>query len=94
MGLWVPTFIYTCMSSFIITPIYSSTVEPLIKDTLNKGHLPIKDTFELYNGNTSERGQPLYNGQNDRPNVSVIPLYYNLMRRASFAMSQHFVYLG
>ena len=46
-------------------------MEPLIKDTLNKGHLCIKDTFQctnLYSGNTffaSERGQPLYNGQND-----------------------------
>ena len=31
------------------------TVEPLIKDTLNKGHLCIKDTFQctsLYSGNT------------------------------------------
>ena len=31
------------------------TVEPLIKDPLNKGHLCIKDTFQctnLYSGNT------------------------------------------
>ena len=27
---------------------YTLTVEPLIKDTLNKGHLCVKDTFLLY----------------------------------------------
>ena len=58
------------------------TVEPLlIKDTLNKGHLCIKDTFQctnLYSGNTffaSERGQPLYNGQNDPSQCVDVPLY-------------------
>ena len=39
-----------------------------IKDTLSKGHLCIKDTFQctnLYSGNTSKRGQTLCNRQND-----------------------------
>ena len=56
----------------------SATVEPLIKDTLNKGHLCIKDTFRytnLYSGNT------LFPPKEDnlsimdkmiRPNVSII----------------------
>ena len=52
------------------------TVEPLIKDTLNIGHLCIEHIFQhtnLYSGNIFylERGQPLYNGQN----AKVCPLY-------------------
>ena len=49
------------------------TVEPLIKDTLNKGHLCIKGTFQciVVIHFTSERGKPLYNGQNDLS----LPLY-------------------
>ena len=43
--------------------IYSGT---LIKDTLNKGHLYIKDQpISWQYIFASERGQPLYNGQND-----------------------------
>ena len=45
-----------------------ATVEPLIKDTLNKGHLCIKDTFpctNLYSDALLKRGQPLYNDSNE-----------------------------
>ena len=46
-----------CICKQCIPGCFSSeyTVEPLIKDTLNKGHLCIKDTFQctnLYSGNT------------------------------------------
>ena len=51
-----------------------------MKDTLNKGHLCIKDTFQctnLYCGNTfaSKRGQPLYSGQEQRFRYLELPLY-------------------
>ena len=63
---------YTCVS-------LTCTVEPLIKDTLNKGHLCIKTlsnapTYIVAIHFTSERGQPLYNGQNDP--VSVIQRFH------------------
>ena len=54
------------------------TVEPLIKDTLNKGHLCIKDTFRytnLYSGNTflplKEDNLSIMDKM-IRPNVSII----------------------
>ena len=43
------------MGIYKCTCIVSYAVEPLIKDTLNKGHLSIKDIFRcanLYSGNT------------------------------------------
>ena len=56
------------------------TVEPLIKDTLNKGHLCIKDTFRYTNLFTSERGQALYiifiMDKMMRPNVSGIQRFH------------------
>ena len=53
-------------------------VEPLIKDTLNKGHLCIKDTFQctnLYSGNTFlplKEDNLSVMDKMIRPNVSVI----------------------
>ena len=62
--------------------------------TVVQWNLSIKGTFKLYNGNTflplKEDNLSIMDKM-IRPNVSVIPLYYNLMCRASFAMSQHFV---
>ena len=55
-----------------------NTVEPLMKDTLNKGHICIKDTFKytnLYSGNTllplKEDNLSIIDKM-IRPNVSVI----------------------
>ena len=59
-----------------------NTVEPLIKDTLNKGHLCIKDTFRctnLYSGNTllplKEDNLSIMDNTS-RPNVSAIRRFH------------------
>ena len=52
-----------------------ATVEPLIKDTLNKGHLCIKDTFQctnLYSGNALKEDNLSIMDKMICPNVSVI----------------------
>ena len=48
------------------------TVEPLIKDTLNKGHLCIKDTFNLYSGSTL---LPLKEDNLSKLSVPMCPLF-------------------
>ena len=59
---------------FLIAIVIAVTVEPPIKDTLNKGHSTNnKNTFDASIINLSivlmplKGGQPLYNGQNDSP---------------------------
>ena len=59
-------------------PLLCYTVEPLIKDTLNKGHLCIKDTSQctnLYSGNAflplKEDNLSIMDKM-IRPNVSII----------------------
>ena len=71
------------------------TVEPPVKDTLNKGHLCIKDTLQYTNLHvyivfSSERGQPLYNaGRQNDPSQYVhyleVPLYFIAFLRAGEA---------
>ena len=65
------------------------TVEPLIKDTLNKGHLCIKDTFQctnLYSGNTflplKEDNLSIMDKM-IRPNVSVIQRFHCILHLAA-----------
>ena len=68
------------------------TVEPLIKDTLNKGHLRIKDTFlctNLYSGSPKEDNLSI----ND-PSQSVlclgVPLYYIIVHEYKGTLNFHF----
>ena len=56
---------YEGLSIMYMRSINVTIVEPLIKDTLNKGHLCLKDTLQYIVAIhfTSERGQHLYNGR-------------------------------
>ena len=54
-------------------------MEPLIKDTLNKGHLCIKGTFQCTNlcsGNTFKEDKLSIIEKMMRPNVSVIQRFH------------------
>ena len=65
--LWLPT-----LCTHYLTCVFIYTVEPLIKDTLNTGHLFIKDTLHSHANIlvyylTSEYKTPPYKGQFQSP---------------------------